>query len=157
VSKWVAGAIRIDGIDEVVRELERRKVDVVRGVEAICDAGAQVVQGAIALRAPGRLAAATVRETSVRAGTRVTVSVGPERKVNYIARFVEFGTKAHAIAPRSRKRGRRRALSVPGYGVFRSVNHPGGRKRPYIRPGFEASKMGAQEAMRVKTKSVVRA
>lgn len=157
MSKWVGGAISITGLDEVVRELEKRHLDVVKGVEAICDAGAVVVQGGIAARAPGRLAAATVRETKVRAGTKVAVDVGVQKKLNYLARFMEFGTKAHAIKVRSRKRNRKQALSIPGIGVRARVSHPGGRKRPFIRPGFEATKAGATAAMGVKVKQVVRA
>lgn len=45
----------------------------------------------------------------------------------YIARFLEKGTKARRIEPRAKRRGRGRrpALSVPGVGFRRSVQHPG--------------------------------
>jgi hypothetical protein len=37
--------------------------------------------------------------------------------------IIEKGTKAHAIGPR--RRGKRRAVVVPGRGVFAHVRHPG--------------------------------
>ena len=157
MSKWVGGAITIEGMDEVLRELQRRGVDVVKGAEQIFDAGAEVVQEGIRTRAPGRMASATTRETKVRGGTKIAVDVGVEKKLNYLARFLEFGTKAHAIEPRRRKRGRKAALSIPGIGVRRRVKHPGGRARPFIRPGFEATKGAATVAIGRKTKEVVRA
>ena len=156
--RWAAGSFKIDGLEEVVRELERRRIDVVAGVEAICHAGGEVVEGSIRSRAPGRLAAATMRETTQRTPKRVTVSVGVQKKLNYIARFQEFGVKGHEISARKlrgKKRGRK-ALTVPGYGVFRSVSHPGHSKRPFIRPGYFASKEGAVAAMGKKLKIVVR-
>ncbi len=155
--RWAAGTIRIEGLEGVVRELESRRLDVIAGVEAICDAGAQVVQGEIASRAPGGLAAATMRETTQRTTRKVTVSVGVQKRQNYIARFAEFGTKPHVIRPRRLKRGRKQAISVPGYGVFRKVQHPGAKKQPFIRPGFDASVGQAQDAMGRKSKQVVRA
>lgn len=156
--RWAAGTIRIEGLEEVVRALEKRRVDVVAGVEAICHAGAEVVEGGIRSRAPGRLAAATMRETTQRTPKKVTVSVGVQKKLNYIARFQEFGVKGHEISARKlrgKKRGRK-AMTVPGYGVFRRVQHPGHSKRPFIRPGFFASKAGATAAMGRKVKLVVR-
>ena len=50
--RFVAGKISITGLDEVVRELERRGADVMAGVEKICMAGAEVVKDEIQGRAP---------------------------------------------------------------------------------------------------------
>lgn len=157
--RWAAGTIKIEGLENVVREMERRRMDVMAGVEAICHAGAEVVQGEIAQRALGRLSAATIRETTQRKPAKVTVSVGVHKKLNYIARFMEFGTDAHDIQPRraTKRRKGRKALSIPGLGVFRRVEHPGLKRRPFIRPGYDASVAGAQTAMKNKTKQVVRA
>lgn len=155
--KWKAGNIQVTGLEEVVRELERRKVDVIAGVEAICDAGAEVVQREIAGRAVGSLAEATLRETTRRTAKAVTVSVGVQKKLNYIARFQEFGTKAHAIPKSIRRRKKRKALLMPD-GSFRyRVLHPGQGKKPFIRPGYDASVERAQDAMGRRTKEVVRA
>lgn len=156
--RWAAGTIKIEGLDEVVRALEKRRVDVLAGVEAICHAGAEVVEGEIRGRAVGRLAAATMRETTSRTPRAVTVSVGVQKRLNYIARFQEFGVKGHAISARKlrgKKRGRK-AMVVPGYGIFRSVRHPGHGRRAFIRPGFEAGKGEATRAMGKKVKMVVR-
>lgn len=150
--RYVAGAISITGLDEVVKELARRRLDVMAGVEAICMAGAEVVRNEIAGRAPD---IEIVAETMQRRPTAVTVGVGPVRKQTNRARWREFGTKPHVI-PKARKRGRK-VLLLPDGGFRRSVMHPGQKARPFIRPGYDASTAGATAAMGAKTKEVVRA
>lgn len=155
--RWAAGSIQVVGLEQVVRELERRGLDVMAGVEAICDAGAQVVEREIAGRAVGRLAEATMRETTQKTARKVTVSVGVQKNLNYIARFQEFGTKEHVIPKAIRRRKKRKALLMPD-GSFRyRVRHPGQSKKPFIRPGYDASVDEAQAAMGRRTKQVVRA
>lgn len=155
--RWKAGSIQVTGLEEVVRELEKRGLDVIAGVEKICDAGAAVVQREIAQRAAGSLAEATMRETTKRTATKVTVSVGVQKKLNYIARFQEFGTKPHVLPKLAKRRKRRKVLKMPN-GQFRySVAHPGQKKRPFIRPGFFDATDAAKRAMGRKTKEVVRA
>ena len=156
--RWAAGTIKIEGLEEVVRELERRHGDVMAGVEAICHAGAEGVQKEIGGRAVGRLGPATIKETTQRMPAKVTVSVGVQKKLNYIARFQEFGTKQHEMVAKRLKGKKRRAkwaMTTP-YGLRRRVEHPGQGKRPFIRPGFFASADEASTAMGRKVKSVVR-
>ncbi len=150
--RFVAGKISITGLDEVVKQLERRRLDVMAGVEAICMAGAEVVRNEIAGRAPD---IEVVAETTQRRLTAVTVGVGPVRKATNRARWREFGTKPHVI-PKARKRGRK-VLLLPNGGFRRSVMHPGQSARPFIRPGYDASTAGATAAMSAKTKDVVQA
>lgn len=150
--RYVAGKIAITGLDEVVRELERRGADVVAGVESICMAGAQPVRSEIAGRAADL---EVVAETMQRTPKRVTVGVGPTKKDTRPARWREFGTRPHVI-PKPRKRGRK-VLLLPDGGFRRSVMHPGQAKRPFIRPGYDASTGEATAAMGRKTKDVIRA
>lgn len=45
--------------------------------------------------------------------------------------WIDQGTDAHPIRPRTRGRNRRRALKVGAYGFAASVNHPGTHARPF--------------------------
>lgn len=155
--RFLVGNVKIEGLDEVVAELRKRGADVVAGVEAICVAGAEVVQDAIEARAPGSLGGDMLHETTVRNGPKVVVSVGVAKKRNYIARFQEFGVKGHAI-PGERRRRRRKVKVLKFNGRYvRRIHHPGHRPQPFLRPGYESSKGGAQDAMGAKTKQIIRA
>lgn len=146
--------IEVVGMDKVVRELQRRGMDVRAGVERICHAGATVVREEIAERAPRSISDEIVQETTGRRASTVEVSVGPSKEA-FIAKFLEFGTKPHRI-PKARRRKKRRVLKI-GDRFVAWASHPGARKRPFVRPGFEAGKGGAQSAMGRETKKVVRA
>jgi hypothetical protein len=150
--RFVAGKISITGLDETIKELQRRGKDVSAGLEMICMAGAEVVKGEIAGRARD---IEIVAETMQKTQTRVTVGVGPTRKMTNRARWREFGTKPHVI-PKARKRGRK-VLLLPNGGFRRSVTHPGQAARPFIRPGYDSSSGDAAAAMGRRTKDVVRA
>lgn len=127
-----------------------------QGLEQICHAGAAVVLADAQARAPGHEAENLDKRTTARRVTKVEVSVGPVRE-KHLARWVEFGTKPHTIEPKSRKRGKKRALAIPGWGVYRRVRHPGSRKQPFLRPAYEAQKGRAQDVMSHETKRVLRA
>jgi len=147
--------VDIEGLDAVVRELERRKLDVQKHLEAICHAGAKVIQADAAARAPGSIGASILRKTTYRSPTAVTVSVGPAKR-NVIARFVEYGTKPHDIPRRRKRKGRRKVLLFGGRFASR-VHHPGTKPKPFLRPAYDQHKDDAQETMRVATKRVIRA
>lgn len=151
----VAG-IKLSGLEDVIKELQARDMDVKAGLVAICDAGAQVVEDEIQERAPGRLAEATARRVRDRSATKVAVDVGFVRKQSFIARFLEFGTRPHIIKVRPRKRGAKKALYFNGV-WRRQVNHPGAKKKPFIRPGFEAAAGEATDAIGRETKRVLSA
>ena len=147
--------VEMQGLDRVVRELQRKGLDVRAGMETICHAGAEVVLADAKARAPDYVAENLGRRTSAKRATRVEVSLGPQRE-KHIARWVEFGTKPHTIQPRTKKRGRKRALAIPGWGIYRRVRHPGSKKRPFLRPAYEAQKENAQDAMQAQTRRVVK-
>jgi HK97 gp10 family phage protein len=85
----------------------------------------------------GRLAASLRVGTGTRGG-RVT---GYVRTRLFYAPFVEFGTQSHTIEP-----GARRALSIGGLFVA-SVDHPGARPHPFMRPAFDSQATAAVVAM----------
>lgn len=75
----------------------------------------------------GRLAA------DVKVGTRargMTVK-GYVRNKLFYASFVEFGTAPHKIRPKNRQ-----ALSIGGF-FAKSVEHPGAKPHPYMRPALD--------------------
>lgn len=80
---------------------------------------------------------------SVRVSTKVgkdgrisaAVKVGGKGKKGanvFYAHMVEFGTRAHKISPQHT-----RALVIGG-AVVSSVDHPGARHQPFVRPGFDS-------------------
>lgn len=79
---------------------------------------------------------------------RVTASakVGGKFKGKIIryAHLVEYGTRAHVIAPKKKK------AVVTGDGVFKRVNHPGDKPKPFMRPAADASFAAAVAAVQAK-------
>lgn len=80
---------------------------------------------------------------SVRASVRsrngkVEATVKAGSKKAWYARLVEFGTAAHLIRPKNRK-----SLFFAGL-AREQVNHPGAKKKPFMRPALDAK---AQQAV----------
>lgn len=73
--------------------------------------------------------------TRSRKGT-VTANLKAKGPHAHVAKWVEFGTKPHEI---SAKDG---ALSIGG-GFAKSVQHPGARRRPFLRPALDAQATAA--------------
>lgn len=146
--------IELQGLDEVVRELRRRKLDVQAGLETICHAGARIVEQQAIANAVTEVAQQVERQTTAKRATRVEVSVGVLRakRGKQLAKWLEFGTRPHAI-PKARKRGRK-VLYFGGRFVW-AVQHPGARARPWLRPAYDASKGQAQTAMALATKQKI--
>lgn len=153
----VRATVELEGLDAVVRELRRRNLDVQAGLEGICHAGAMVVERQAIANAVEEVAQQVARQTTAKRATRVEVSVGVlrARRGKQLAKWLEFGTRPHAI-PRIRRRGKAKVLHFDGIFV-RRVQHPGARPRPWLRPAYDVSKERAQEAMRVATKRKIRA
>lgn len=77
-------------------------------------------------------------KVSTRAGKNGVVTATVKTRMFY-ARFVEFGTAAHEIAPK-------KAKSLFLAGLFRElVDHPGARAKPFMRPALDGK---ASEAVR---------
>lgn len=86
----------------------------------------------------GLLAAGLKISTRSRGGT-VTASLRATGKHAYIAPWVEFGTKAHPIP----KRGVIGTILAVGGRFFRSVEHPGARPKPFMRPALDGQAQNA--------------
>lgn len=130
--------VKVSGADEAARALRKLGIDVADGLEAICHAGAAVVEDAIAAKAPGDIAKEIGRATDVKSKRRIRVVTGPSKDAFY-ARFLEYGVTPHSITLRQAQ-----ALRL-GPDLFRrSVNHPGHAARPFMRPAFDGSRDRAQ-------------
>lgn len=140
--------VKIEGIEEVVRQLQKRGLSVQAGLEAICTAGALVIEKEAADNAGGSIADEMMHETTARKGDMVEVSVGPSKEA-WFARFVEFGTAAHRVRPKERK-----ALKFEGRYSARAA-HPGGRAQPFLRPALDTKGAKAQQAMAKKAEDLV--
>jgi HK97 gp10 family phage protein len=85
---------------------------------------------------------------SLKVGTRGRggVVTGYVRTKVYYARFVEYGTVPHSITAKDRK-----GLSIGGL-FFQSVQHPGAKPHPFLRPALDtqaqAAVIAAAEAMK---------
>jgi len=85
---------------------------------------------------------------SIRVGTKtkrgqVTASVKAGNKKAYYYNFVEFGTAAHSISGKGKG-----FLNIGG--VFaKSVNHPGARAKPFMRPSLDSKANEAIQAVGV--------
>lgn len=79
----------------------------------------------------GRLRDSLRVSTSTRDG-RVTATVVAGGRDTFYARFVEYGTAPHTITAANRG-----ALSIGGL-FFQSVDHPGARARPFMRPAMDS-------------------
>jgi len=91
---------------------------------------------------------------SVKVSTRssrgvVSAKVSAGGKDAWYARFVEFGTAAHVIKA---KPGR--FLSIGG-AYLTSVNHPGARAKPFMRPALDNKADDALRAFAAKVRSVL--
>lgn len=71
----------------------------------------------------------------------VNAQVKAGGKKAWYARLVEFGTARHWIRPKNKK-------SLFFAGLMReAVDHPGAKKRPFMRPAFDTKAKAAIEAM----------
>lgn len=137
--------VRIEGLAELhklMQELPAKlEANVLRGGMR---AGAKVIEAEARRLAPvGTGKAAGEMRDSVRTSVRsrngkVEATVKAGGKKAWYARLVEFGTAAHLIRPKNRK-----SLFFAGL-AREQVNHPGAKKKPFMRPALDAK---AQQAM----------
>lgn len=89
---------------------------------------------------PGALRDSLRIKTSSRGGV-VKAIVAAGSKVAYWAHWVEFGTARHFIKPKNRK-------SLFLAGLFKEgVDHPGAKKKPFMRPALDNTANGAIAAV----------
>jgi len=133
---------RLEGLDQVIREIERRRLDARRSIRQMLAPGADIIKDAVKQRGRGRFQTQITRRITLSmAKLEAAAEIGPVKKQAYIARFLEFGTQPHPI--RARKGGR---LWIGGRFV-KSVKHPGSRPYPFMQPAYEASEAPARAAI----------
>jgi HK97 gp10 family phage protein len=87
----------------------------------------------------GDLANSLRISTSVRGGlVKATVKAGNAKA--FYARWVEFGTAAHIIRAKNGK-----AISLGGH-EYASLQHPGAKAHPFMRPALDAAAVNNSEA-----------
>lgn len=125
--------VHVRGLSDLQKMLDTLPGKIERNImRSALRAGAKVIQSRAIRNVPvrsGELRRSLKISTRARRG-QVTASVGTKL---FYARFVEFGTRAHVIAAKAKG-----WLSFGG--VFaKSVDHPGNRPRPFLRPAMDAS------------------
>ena len=127
----------VTGGDEIVRKLRALGVNMERAQEVVLRAGAEVVRQAAAdnVRSASSSVASdiTVQRVGDEGGAMV-VGVAPTRKTWY-AVFLERGTRPHTVKARSGKA--LRFIGPSGDVYRRSIQHPGTKARPFMRPAAD--------------------
>lgn len=141
---------RVEGLEQVIGEIVRRKMNVRRTTRQILAPGADIIRDEIKQRGTGRFRTQVTRTIRVNMGAlQAYALIGPVRKHAHIARFLEFGTRPHIIRARPGK-----MLHFGGRTV-KSVSHPGARAKPFLRPAVNASRDRAVAAIAAAVKSVI--
>lgn len=68
---------------------------------------------------------------------KVTAQIKTKGKHGFVANWVEFGTTPHTITAKNMK-----ALSIGGH-LFQSIDHPGARAKPFMRPALDSQAQAA--------------
>ncbi len=140
--------IEIEGIEQVVKELQRRGLNVQRGLELVATAGATIIERQAAANAGGAIGGEMMHATTAKTTNTVEVSVGPSKKA-WFAHFVEFGTRAHPVKPKKRK-----AMQI-GDKFRMRASHPGTTERPFLRPAVDMRREEAQDEMGKKVAGLI--
>lgn len=120
-------------LDELPAKMEK---NIMRGaLRAGMNVVKPIAQGSVHA-VSGKLAAGLKVGTRVRRGT-VIASLKATGEHRAIAHLVEHGTTAHTITAKNRKE-----LSFGGL-FFQSVQHPGARPRPFMRPALDSESQRA--------------
>jgi HK97 gp10 family phage protein len=133
--------VKIEGMDELVRALDRLQVDVENVLEEAAQAGAKVIMEAANQQAP---APNINMETEEKSADSVTIAIGPD-KDHWYYKFAESGTQPHEITPATAG-----ALVFEGAGglvVTKEVAHTGMAARPFLRPAADENEGRATEAV----------
>ena len=127
----------VTGGDEIVRKLRALGVNMERAQEVVLRAGAEVVRQAAAdnVRSVSSSVASDITIQRVGdEGGAVVIGIAPTRKTWY-AVFLERGTRPHTVKARSGKA--LRFIGPSGDVYRRSIQHPGTKARPFMRPAAD--------------------
>jgi HK97 gp10 family phage protein len=142
-------ATKVKGLAEMHKTLQELPVRIERNIlRSALAVGARVVAREVKLQAPkdtGELAKGVKVSTDTRGG-RVIAKVKLTGPHAFIGPWLEFGTKAHKIVA---KPG---GFLLVGNQFVTSVDHPGIRPRPFMRPAAEQKREEAINAVALKIK-----
>ncbi len=130
---------KLEGAEELIAELKTVGLNIKGTTRKGVRAGAKVIQAEAERRAAAlsQRGGKNVRiQVKARDRNSVTASIGPSKK-KFFLRFLETGTKPHAITIR-----RRGGVPIRAY----TIRHPGHAARPWLRPAFDVSTTPAAEA-----------
>lgn len=138
----IQGGRQLDELLQTLPEKMQRNVN-----RAGLRAGAVVLLDAVKQNIPVASGALrdSARITSRTRNGEVTVSVKVGNRVAWYAHLVEYGTRQHAIKPREPGG----AMQFGGV-TTRSVQHPGARAQPFMRPAVDLELPQALEAITAK-------
>lgn len=132
--------VRVTGLSELQRFLDqlpaKMEANLMRGA---LRAGMNVVKPVAQHNVhsvSGELAAGLKVGTRRKSGTVVARLVATGKHA-FVAKFVEYGTAAHTIKAKNGA-----ALAFAG-GLYKSVDHPGAKKRPFLRPALDQEAQNA--------------
>lgn len=133
--------VRIDGLADLQAALQTLPVKIEKNVlRGALNAAGQVIRREAMVRVP--IKSGALRK-SIRVATRskggvvsATIRAGDAKA--FYAHMVEFGTAAHKITA---KKGGLLAIGVA------SVQHPGARARPFMRPALDGQARASVETM----------
>lgn len=147
----MSGEIHVKGLRELQAFLDTLPAKVEKNImRGALRAGMKTIQPVAKANVhsvSGLLAAGLKIGTNSRGG-RVTASLKAKGPHAYLARWVEFGTRAHHIAA---KKGGFLAFG----GIFaKSIAHPGAKPKPFLRPALDqqatAAVVAAAEYMKAR-------
>ena len=127
----------VTGGADIVRKLKELGVNMERAQEIVLRAGAEVVRQAAAdnVRSVSSSVASDITIQRVGdEGGAVVIGIAPTRKTWY-AVFLERGTRPHTVKARSGKA--LRFIGPSGDVYRRSIQHPGTKARPFMRPAAD--------------------
>ena len=136
---------QIDGLADLQKLLDQLPVKIEKKIlRGALRAGQKVVleqAKAHIHNVSGELAGSLRISTKAGKNGKISARVVAGNKTAFYAHMVEFGTVKHQIKPKSRK-------SMVIAGMMREVvNHPGARKKPFMRPAADAAAQESSEAM----------
>lgn len=138
--------IEVEGVDKVIAAAKKKGKDARAALLPGLEAGAELIKAAAAANAPrrsGALSESMIHEVITKESTKdsIVMGVGPHRRVWY-ARFVEYGTSAHDVAPVKAD-----ALVVAANTYRDQASHPGTVANPFLRPALDENEEAAQKAI----------
>lgn len=136
----MSDTINVKGLDKLYDFLQKLPVKIEKNIaRGALRAGMNVIKPVAAANVhsvSGELAKGLKIGTNSRGGV-VTCTLKAKGPHGYIAKWIEYGTRPHTITARDRA-----GLSFGGV-FFQSVQHPGTKPRPFLRPALDSQAQAA--------------